>query len=44
MIFSDENFIIALFLKKHDKHERATEIWENIQNKDKIISFMIIKI
>lgn len=42
MIFLDANFIIALFLKKHDNYIRATEIWEDIQNKDKIISRLTI--
>jgi len=42
MIFLDTNFIISLFLKKHDNHDRATEIWRNIQNEDKIISRLTI--
>ena len=42
MIFLDANFVIALSLKKHDKHERATEIWNNILNKEKITSKTVV--
>jgi len=42
MIFIDANFIIALSVKKHDNYNRATEIWENIQNEEKITSKLIV--
>jgi len=42
MIFVDSNFIIALSLKKHNKHDRAVKIWEKIQNEDKITSKLVV--
>ena len=42
MIFIDANFIISLFLKKHDNYNRASEIWKDIKNKDKIISKFVV--
>jgi len=42
MIFIDANFIIALSVKKHDNYDRATELWENIENKEKITSKLIV--
>ena len=42
MIFLDTNYIIALFIKEHDFHERAVEIFEKIKNRELIISNSII--
>jgi len=42
MIFLDANFIIAYSLKRHDDYKRANEIWETLENKDKIISRLTI--
>ena len=42
MIFLDANFIIAYSLKRHDNYDRANEIWETLEKKDKIISDLII--
>jgi len=42
MFFLDANFIIAYFLKGHDNYNRANEIWGTLENKDKIISDLIV--
>jgi len=42
MIFLDANFIIAYSLKRHEDYDRANEIWEDIENKDKLISRLIV--
>jgi predicted nucleic acid-binding protein len=42
MIFLDANFIIAYSVKGHKNYNRAIEIWETIEDKDKIISKLII--
>ena len=42
MIFLDANFLISLFVEDHKHNKRAVEIWEEIQNKEIIISNSII--
>jgi predicted nucleic acid-binding protein len=42
MIFLDANFIISLSLKKHEDHKQASEIWENIGNREKITSKTVV--
>ena len=42
MIFLDANFIIAYSVKNHDYYDRASELWESFENKDKIISKLVI--
>ena len=42
MIFLDANFLISLFAKKPKFHDRAVQIWEENESKDKIISKLII--
>jgi len=42
MIFLDANFIIAYFLKGHDKYNRANEIWKILEHEDKVISDLIV--
>ena len=42
MIFLDANFIISLSLKKHTNYKKATEIWEYIENKEKITSKFVV--
>jgi len=39
MIFLDANFIIAYSVKNHDYYDRACELWEAFENKDKIILY-----
>lgn len=42
MIFLDTNFIINLYIPTIHNHKRATEIWEDIKNKEKTINEMVI--
>ena len=42
MIFLETSFIINLHVPTIQNHERAKEIWENIKNKEKVISEMVI--
>jgi len=42
MIFLDANFIISLYIKEHEYHDRAVKIWDNIREHEKIVSNLII--
>lgn len=42
MIFIDASFFIGLFVKKSKWHDRSIEMWEEIENEDKVISQFII--
>ena len=42
MIFLDANYIIALFIKEHEFHERANEINTITAKKEKVISRLVI--
>lgn len=43
MIFFDANFLISLYMKQHEYHNRSVEIWNELPNeKEKIISNLII--
>ena len=42
MIFLDASFIISYFLKKHEDHKRTAELWEKYEDKERIISNLII--
>jgi predicted nucleic acid-binding protein len=42
MIFLDASFLISLFYNGHENQEKAIEIWENIKQKDPIISNLVI--
>ena len=42
MIFLDANYIINLYVKTNKNHGRAKEIYKLIENKDQVISNLII--
>ncbi|MGL6298335.1 MAG: PIN domain-containing protein [Methanobacteriaceae archaeon] len=44
MIFLDASYLISLIYTKHEKHERAIEIWNQTKknNNEKIISNLVI--
>ncbi|MDR3292432.1 MAG: type II toxin-antitoxin system VapC family toxin [Methanobrevibacter sp.] len=42
MIFLDVNFLISLFYNGHEKQKRAIEIWNNIKDKELVISNLVI--
>lgn len=42
MIFLDANFLINLYVETNNKHERAKEIYNLIENEEKIISNLVI--
>lgn len=42
MIFLDANFLINLYVETSNEHERANEIYNLIENEEKIISNLVI--
>jgi len=42
MIFLDTDFLINLYMKTNENHERAKEIYDLIENKEKTISKLVI--
>jgi predicted nucleic acid-binding protein len=42
MIFLETSFLVNFFLENVQNHNRALEIWENIKEKEKVISEMVI--
>ncbi|OQD59138.1 putative nucleic acid-binding protein [Methanobrevibacter arboriphilus JCM 13429 = DSM 1125] len=42
MIFLDANFLINLYVETNNEHERANEIYNLIENEEKIISNLVI--
>jgi predicted nucleic acid-binding protein len=42
MIFLDANFLINFYVKANNDHERANEIMEEIKNKERTISNLVI--
>ncbi len=42
MIFLETSYLINLNVLKIQNHERAKQIWEEIKNKEKIISKMVV--
>ena len=42
MIFLDASYLVSLIFKDHDKHEKAKELYEKMDNKEKIISKLVI--
>jgi predicted nucleic acid-binding protein len=42
MIFLDANYLIALFIQKHENHKKAAEIYDKIEKEDLIITNSII--
>lgn len=42
MIFLDSSFLISFFAKKDQYHEKAMKIAEKIENREKVISKLVI--
>jgi len=42
MIFLDASYLISLIFEDHDKHEKANELYKEMENKEKIISKLVI--
>ena len=42
MIFLDASYLVSLIFEGHDKHEKAKELYEKMDNKEKIISKLVI--
>ena len=42
MIFLDANFLINLYVETSNEHERANEIYNLIENEEKVISNLVI--
>lgn len=42
MIFLDSSYLIALFVKKEENHQRAVDLAEIIKNEEKLISKLVI--
>jgi predicted nucleic acid-binding protein len=42
MIFLDASYLISLIFDGHDKHEKAKQLYEEMDNKEKIISKLVI--
>lgn len=42
MIFLDTSYLISLISNEHCNHQRAKEIYQEIENKEKIISKLVI--